>query len=127
LGDPRGNFAAIWIRITGEFLDEQALDFDWDENNREHLSKHHVTPREAEEVFVGDPLDMEMQIADTNDGEERLQQLGETAKGRILQLVTTWRDGKVRVISAWDAPRQLKLYYLAEMRRQYGDTEDPEV
>jgi hypothetical protein len=45
----------------------------------------------------------------------------------VLQLVTTWRGGKVRVISAWDAPKQLKLYYLAEMRRRHGDTEDTEV
>ena len=68
---------------------------------------------------------MELQVAD--DSEERLQQLGETNNGRILQLVTTWRGGKVRVISAWDAPKKLKLYYLVEMRRQYGDTEDSEV
>ena len=67
-----------------------------------------------------------MQIESAGD-EERLMHVGETAKGRILQLLTTWRGGKVRVISAWDAPKQLKTYYLAEMRRLYGDTEDTEV
>ena len=78
---------------------------------------------EAEQVLLGFPLDMELQIADESNGEERLLQIGETAKGRILQLVTTWRDGKVRVITVWDdVPKQLKDYYLAEMRRQYGDT-----
>jgi uncharacterized DUF497 family protein len=94
-----------------------ALLFDWDEANQEHLARHCVTPQEAEEVVLGEPLDTEMQIAGGGNGEERLLQLGETAKGRILQLVTTWRGGKVRVISAWDAPKQLKSYYLAEMRR----------
>jgi uncharacterized DUF497 family protein len=73
------------------------------------------------------PLDTELQVAEENGEEERLLQLGQTAKGRILQLLTTWRGGSVRVISAWDAPKQLKSYYLAEMRRRYGDIEDSEV
>jgi uncharacterized DUF497 family protein len=108
-------------------MSDQALIFDWDEVNKSHIARHDVTSTEAEEVFLRDPLDIKLRIAGESNGEERLQQLGETASGRILQLVTTWRDGKVRVISAWDAPRQLKLYYLAEMRRRYGDTDDSEV
>jgi len=105
----------------------QGLGFDWDAANLDHIARHDVTREEAEQVILGDPLDVEMQIAEDNSGEERLQHLGETATGRILQLMTTWRDGKVRVISAWDAPKALKSYYLAEMRRLYGDTEDSEV
>lgn len=108
-------------------MNDIALLFDWDEANTSHIGKHNVTPQEAEEVVLRDPLDIEVQIDTTSDGEERLQQLGETDKGRILQLVTTWRNGKVRVISAWNAPKQLKDYYLAEMRRQYGDTENSEI
>ena len=99
--------------------------FDWDEANRGHVSQHDVTPEEAEEVVLGDPLDIEMQ--ESNGDEERLLQLGQTERGRILQLVTTWRNGKVRVISAWDAPKQLKSYYLTEMRNRYGDVDDTEV
>jgi hypothetical protein len=72
-------------------------EFDWDEANRNHLTKHDVTPQEAEEVVLGDPLDTELQIVEGSGEEERLLQLGETAKGRILQLLTTWRGGKVRV------------------------------
>ena len=108
-------------------MKKQVLEFEWDEANREHIARHDVTTEEAEEVVLGDPLDTELQIANGGDEEEQLLQLGETAEGRILQLVTTWRGGKVRVISAWDAPRQLKLYYLSEMRRRYGDIEDSEV
>ncbi len=108
-------------------MHEQLLIFDWDDANREHLARHGVTPQEAEEVVLDDPLDTELQTVEGSGEEERLLQLGETAKGRILQLLTTWRDGKVRVISAWDAPKQVKLYYLAEMRRHYGDTDDSEV
>lgn len=108
-------------------MSDSVLTFDWDEANRSHIARHHVTTKEAEEVILDDPLDIELQVAGGSDEEERLLQLGETAKGRVLQLVTTWRRGKVRVISAWDAPRQDRLCYLAEMRRIYGDPEDSEV
>jgi uncharacterized DUF497 family protein len=91
------------------------------------LGKAGIAPEEAEEVVVGEPLDIELQTVEESGGEERSPQVGETAKGRILQLLTTWRDGEVRVISAWDAPKQLKSYYLAEMRRRYGATGDSEV
>lgn len=103
-----------------------ALEFEWDVANLGHIFRHGVTQREAEEVILGNALDIELQIADGID-EERLLQLGETAKGRILQVITTWRGGKVRVISAWDAAGQDKLYYLGEMRRRHGHIEDSEV
>jgi uncharacterized DUF497 family protein len=76
-------------------MQEPELLFEWDEGNREHIARHRISPREAEEVI--------------HEGvEERLLHLGETARGRILQIVTTWRQGRVRVLSAWDAPQQLK-------------------
>jgi uncharacterized DUF497 family protein len=108
-------------------MNGQLLNFDWDNANRDHLARHGVMPQEAEQVVLGDPLDTELQTAEGSGEEERLLQLGETAKGRILQLLTTWRGGQVRIISAWDAPKQLKTYYLAEMRRRYGDIDDSEV
>lgn len=103
------------------------MEFEWDDANLEHIRRHGVEPDEAERALSGEPLDIEMQIEEENEGEERLLQLGATETGRILQLVTTWRGENVRVISAWDAPRQLKLYYLAEMKRRYGETEDSEI
>jgi uncharacterized DUF497 family protein len=108
-------------------MQHKALVFDWDEANLSHIARHNVTLQETEEVVLGDPLDTELQTVEGSGEEERLLQLGETAKGRILQLLTTWRGGQVRVISAWDAPKQLKMYYLAEMRRRYGDTYDSEI
>jgi len=101
-------------------------EFEWDDANLEHIRRHNVVSAEAEQALSGDPLDIELQIEES-DGEERLLQLGATESGRILQLVTTWRGEKIRVISAWDAPRQLKSYYLAEMKRRYGESEDSEV
>jgi hypothetical protein len=108
-------------------MNEQLLIFDWDEANQRHLARHKVTPQEAEEVVLGDPLDIELQTAEGSGGEERILHVGETRKGRILELVSTWRGGKARILSAWDAPRQSKLDYLAEMRRRYGSIDDSEV
>lgn len=109
-------------------MPDESLAFDWDEGNLDHVVKHNVTQEEAEQAIRGDSLDIEMQFAEGGDNEERLLQIGETANGRILQLLTTWRNGRVRVISAWDAPKQLKTYYLAEMRRRrHGTIEDSEV
>jgi uncharacterized DUF497 family protein len=108
-------------------MHEQTLVFDWDEANQRHLARHKVTPQEAEEVVFGDPLDIELQTAEGSGGEERILHVGETRKGRILELVSTWRGGKARILSAWDAPRQSKLDYLAEMRRRYGSIDDSKV
>ncbi|MGO9339833.1 MAG: BrnT family toxin [Terracidiphilus sp.] len=108
-------------------MGQSFLIFDWDGGNSAHIAQHGITREETEQAIFGSPLDIELQIAESADAEERLLQIGETDKGRVLQLLTTWRGGKVRVISAWDAPKQLKSHYLAEMRRHYGDTEDSEV
>ncbi len=108
-------------------MNTPVLLFEWDEANRAHIARHDVTPKEAEEVILGRPLDVELQTDENDCEEERLLQLGETAKGRVLQVVTTWRRGRVRVVSAWDAPKQDKSYYLAEMSRRHGPIEDTEV
>ena len=55
------------------------LEFDWDDANRNHLARHDVTPQEAEEVVLGDPLDIELQTAEGG-GEERVLHVGRHAK-----------------------------------------------
>ena len=76
-----------------------------------------MTPAEAEQVILNDPFDLEMQ---TEEGEERLLQLGATDKSRVLVVVTTWRREKLRVITAFRAPRQLREFYLREVSRGGG-------
>jgi uncharacterized DUF497 family protein len=75
-------------------MNGEGLEFEWDEANKGHIARHGVAPMEAEEALLRDTLDIEMQFANASDGEERLLHLGETAKGRILQIVTTWRGGQ---------------------------------
>jgi uncharacterized DUF497 family protein len=82
--------------------------FDWDDANRKHVAEHGVEPSEAEEVIANNPLDIEEQF---RNGEDRLMQIGETDALRILVVVTTWRRGKIRVVTAFPAPSQLRRFY----------------
>ena len=71
--------------------------FDWDEFNTAHIANHGVEMHEAEEVIANEPIDLTVTI---RNGEERSEQIGQTDNGRILRVVTTMRNGKIRVITA---------------------------
>ncbi len=95
--------------------------FDWDSANLGHIAEHNVAPEEVEEVLLGDPLELGFQ-ADEGD-EERWLFLGETARGRILQVVITLRGERIRVVTAYDASRQDKLLYLETKAGQHDELE----
>ena len=100
------------------------LEFDWDEENINHIKEHGVIPIEAEQVVVNEPFDLELQ---TDSGEERFVELGETNAGRILVVVTTWRGNKIRVITAFDAPKALKNLYISEKGKYGRDPQNPSI
>ena len=77
-----------------------AVQFDWDDANRDHIAQHGITPEAAEQVMLNEPLEWERQ---TRNNEERMQYLGETDFGRVLFVVTTIREDKLRVVTAWSA------------------------
>jgi uncharacterized DUF497 family protein len=52
--------------------------------------------------------------ANSSEGEERFLSLGSTDKGRILLVVTTWREHRIRVISAFAPAKRLVRFYLTE-------------
>jgi uncharacterized DUF497 family protein len=83
--------------------------FDWDDANIGHIAEHDVTPEEAEEVILGDPLDSDF---DTVNREERWSYLGETTDGRILRVWLTLRGQKMRVVTAFEPSRSLINLYL---------------
>ncbi len=62
-------------------MNELEIDFDWDEANTGHLTRHSVIPEEAEQVVLNGPVDLGMEIVD---GEERYLNLGSTTQGRVL-------------------------------------------
>jgi len=68
-----------------------------------------VLPQEAEQVILNDPLDFGLEIVE---GEERYLNLGATVHGRVLLVVTTWREERVRVVTAFEPIKRLiQLYY----------------
>jgi uncharacterized DUF497 family protein len=78
--------------------------YDWDEANVGHLARHGVTPEEVEYLLANNPTDA---IEQDHDGEVRFHQLGFTEAQRCLIVVTTWREEKLRVVTAYPAPPAL--------------------
>ena len=85
------------------------IGFDWDEANIEHIARHNVMPEEAEQVLCHDPLELEPQFMDD---EVRFPSVGITNRGRCLFVVATVRDDRIRVATAYDAPKYLIELYL---------------
>ena len=85
--------------------------FDWDSANILHVAEHDVTPEEAEEVLLGDSLDVGFDVVN---GEERSSHVGETNEGRILQVVITFRGERMRVVTAFEPDKQWKIFYLEQ-------------
>jgi len=67
-----------------------------------------VSPEEAEQVLANDPLEVE---AIVRKGESRRLCIGRTDSGRLLNVVYTIRDNKVRIVTAYPANRQQRRIY----------------
>lgn len=87
-------------------------EFEWDDENREHLALHRVSVNEAQEAAHNFTLDLDQYVVD---GELRIETLGATDTGRVLKCVTTDRHELVRFVTAYDAPTSLKRLYLQSM------------
>ena len=85
--------------------------FDWDSANIRHIADHDVSPEEAEEVILGDPLEMDFERS--ADDEDRWTYIGETKQGQVFQVVITLRGDKIRVVTAHEPTKRDKLLYLA--------------
>lgn len=101
----------LWLQETAGFQ------FDWDDGNRtKSVSKHAVSTVETEEVFLsGQAAPLGMQIS-PEAPEERLGIVGPTYMGRILHVVFTLREGKIRPISTRPAHRRERELYEAYLR-----------
>lgn len=74
--------------------------FDWDEGNRgKNWTKHRVTDLECEEIFFNEPIAVGQDKSHST-VEKRYSALGRTDTGRLLCIIFTIRDNKIRVISA---------------------------
>jgi uncharacterized DUF497 family protein len=91
--------------------------FDWDDANIQHIAEHDVGTDEVEYVITHDPLDVEIQVRES---EERFVQVGATAAGRILLVISIERRDRVRVVTAFDAGRRHRLMYERWRGESYG-------
>jgi uncharacterized DUF497 family protein len=91
------------------------MPFLWDDANISHIARHNVSPEEAEQVILNDPLDLPTQFIN---GEPRNPQVGETNAGRILVVLSTQHQDDERVVTAWDATKTAKAFYLQHRARQ---------
>jgi uncharacterized DUF497 family protein len=93
---------------------QQDIEFEWDDENREHLAAHKVTPSEFEYVLTNNAVDLGYELIEK---EERYRSVGPTARGRLLTVVWTVRNGRVRAVTAFSAGVSDKKAFL-EMSKQ---------
>ena len=86
------------------------IEYEWDEENTKHLAAHQVTRAEFEQLLNNDPLDLQYQVIGH---EERYRSVGVTKTGRVLSVVWTIRNGKVRAITAFPASLSDRKAFLA--------------
>ena len=75
------------------------MEFEWDTGNRKHIARHAITPEEAEEVAVIEPLEAAVQ---QRESEERVLCFGRTKAGRLLTIRytdATARSGSSRLMT----------------------------
>ena len=102
----------LYIYMKGAFTG-----FEWDDHNVAHIARHDVTPEEVEQVFANGSEFFETRI-DPRTGEERHLEIGETSKGRVLFVAWTPRKPRRRVVTAWQASRQVRAALRAKRKRR---------
>jgi uncharacterized DUF497 family protein len=88
------------------------LNFEWDQENREHIALHGLGVEDVEFALQHRTLDLGLQ--DWHE-EERFAEVGITAAGRVIEVVTTWRGSKVRVVTAYDATKRKRFLFSREV------------
>ena len=84
--------------------------FEWDEGNQQKsLTKHGVRPLESEEVFFN--FNLLSYDPGHSQQEERYRLLGQSNGGRILFIIFTIRNNKIRVISSRLANKKERNIY----------------
>ena len=85
--------------------------FDWDQGNiKKNLIKHGIECKDGEEIFLDEKLvfgeDVKHSIS-----EKRYLAIGKTAKYKLLAVIFTVRNQKVRIISARKANNKERNLY----------------
>lgn len=92
------------------------LTFEWDEEKaKENLDKHKVSFEEAKTVY-NDSFLWTFSDPSHSDVEQRYNNVGYSARGRVLVVIHTEREGNIRMISCRKAT--------ASERRAYEESND---
>ncbi|MEK7617310.1 MAG: BrnT family toxin [Patescibacteria group bacterium] len=98
-------------------IDFEKLDgFEWDQSNLEHTRRHDVEKEECEQVFLNKPIFINKDETHSQK-EERFRLYGRTDNLRLIILIFTIRDKKIRVVSARDQSKKER----EEFRRKGGE------
>lgn len=90
---------------------QQCVGFQWDKGNYlKNWEKHGVTASECEQIFFNHPL-LSARDLKHSEEEQRYFALGQTDSGRLLFVVFTIRDNRIRVISSRDMNRNERKVY----------------
>ena len=87
--------------------------FEWDNGNLEHIKKHRVDYRECEESFLNKPLIVNEDETHSQT-ESRFRVYGQTNKKRLIMIIFTIRNNKLRVISIRDQNKKERREYEKE-------------
>ncbi|MBI3290481.1 BrnT family toxin [Candidatus Microgenomates bacterium] len=89
---------------------KKPVEFDWDKVNIGKNLSHEVEDKESEEAFL-DENKVIFKDRLHSIVEERFVLLGKTNKNRLLYVIYTMREKKVRIISARDInKKEVRLY-----------------
>jgi uncharacterized DUF497 family protein len=85
--------------------------FEWDEvKARENLKRHKVPFDEGKTIF-NDPFLLTYPDIDSSEAEERHINIGLSVKNRVLVLIHTERESKIRIISCRKATARERRHY----------------
>ncbi len=82
--------------------------FDWDAANIEHIAEHNLEPEEVEEAFYNKHI---FTPTYNTVHEKREGIIGKTDGDRIIFVVFTRRQNKIRVVTALDANKSQRKRY----------------
>ena len=88
--------------------------FEWDDGNSEkNWISHQVSQSECEQIFFNIPLIL-LEDEKHSTEEKRYAALSQTDMGRLITVIFTIRNNKIRVISARDMSRKERKLYVEE-------------
>jgi uncharacterized protein len=90
-----------------------SVEFEWDDDNLDHLARHGISADEVEELFAG-PI---LRRRGGTDALDRFRALGRTAAGRYLAIVYQAKPGGVvRAFTGWEMSTTERIVYERQIK-----------